>query len=144
MKNLFIPYELALEAKELGFNEFCIGEYTKHAQTNAIDLRYPKHEGLQGDWPLENEVDAPLYQQIIDWLREKHKIETVILSDTEYNNSFEYCLYKLHSKNKITGNINYTTYYEALNKAIEEALKLIERNSLSKFPIDENIDGSRI
>lgn len=54
-KELFIPYELALKLKELGFNEKCLGGYDKtkkwwyHPDSDVI-------------------LDVPLWSQAFDWL----------------------------------------------------------------------------
>lgn len=63
MKNLFVPYEIALIAKEKGFNEPCLAEYDLlDKQLELIDsLEFPSKN-------LKNNLCAPLYQQIIDWL----------------------------------------------------------------------------
>jgi hypothetical protein len=135
MNNLFLSYELALIAKEKGFNEPCLACYRN---TNAEPV-------LRGCGALLFEVDrmyinslneegvlaVPLYQQIIDWFREKYNLDIVP----------QYCMqYPLDKKLRQVGyggniynhkkDINVksyfgTTYYEALNFAIQEAFKLI-------------------
>lgn len=130
MKHLFIPYELAVIAKEKGFNEPCLGFYKEDNEnivinsgnTNSSNESYAV---LKQQTPI---ISAPLYQQIVDWFREKSKIELIILSNThvsEENNKWEYSIYSLHSKDRLKSELNFHSYYDALNKAIEEAFKLI-------------------
>jgi len=123
MKHLFIPYNLALLAKEKGFDGRCLAGYE-----NEVFTLY-KDENMSG-WCNRNlpegEITAPLYQQLVDWFRENHG----------KNISIDPYYYPFYSKDiSIKGIIvvkGYTekeafgsTYYEALNKAFEEAFKLI-------------------
>lgn len=114
MKHLFIPYELALLAKEKGFDEEVLRWWNKNKSiTNSA--------GSEGYERLK----APLYQQIIDWFRDKHKIviQATYVGSTEYFDKFIPDIYAL----EIEENDDETTYnyYGALNNAIEEAFKLI-------------------
>ena len=70
MNKEFIPYEQALELKELGFDEPCFGKF------------YHNHLEIGGSW-LNSEFNkdkkdgniftsAPLYQQVFRWFREKY------------------------------------------------------------------------
>jgi hypothetical protein len=63
MNKEFVPYEQALELKELGFDEPCFGYY--------------KHEELLIEGKYKNSdhgfsISAPLYQQAFRWFREKY------------------------------------------------------------------------
>ena len=62
MKNEFIPYEQALELKELGFKEDCLASYY-HAGKRLGIGEYINH----GNYTIL----APLYQQAFRWFREK-------------------------------------------------------------------------
>jgi hypothetical protein len=63
MKKEFIPYEQALELKELGFNEPCLSFYKTY---NGITILTE----LENDY----ECTAPLYQQAFRWFREKYNL----------------------------------------------------------------------
>ena len=65
MKNQFVPYEMALKLKELGFDVECLASYY-HAGKN-LDINQYIHNG-------KYTVLAPLWQQVIDWLRINHNI----------------------------------------------------------------------
>lgn len=136
MNHLFVTYEIAKLLKEKGFNEPCICQYM--IQDSTPEMSSPKVIKLVplvtskaitvGILPKQVELNlcAPLYQQVVDWFREKHNINPTskICSDSRYmsdvsnNDSHD-----TYIKGVKTG--YYKTYYEALNKAIEEALKLI-------------------
>jgi hypothetical protein len=129
MNNLFVTYEIAKLLKEKGFNEPCICQYM--IQDSTSEMSSPKvinlvplvtsKEITVGILPKQVELNlcAPLYQQVVDWFREKHKINfNVIGGFHDFSISI-----------KLTGTVEsksfYGSYYEVLKKAIEEALKLI-------------------
>jgi hypothetical protein len=115
MKHLFIPYNLALIAKEKGFNDpvfsvYYNGEYHEH--------------GIQNEFLIQkNECSAPLYQQMVDWMREKHGIYIVIMPKITPSNDIVY--YKWEGKKKMDWENTFRGYYEALDVAIEHSLTLI-------------------
>jgi hypothetical protein len=74
MNKEFIPYEEALELKQLGFDEPCFGFYTYKAETR----RYTNYDGELNDFQtLKNSkitlgddwCTIPLYQQAFRWFR---------------------------------------------------------------------------
>ncbi len=72
MNKEFIPYEQALELKELGFNEECMAMYHLIKIDGIIksELIFQKaNEDIS-----EVFTRAPLYQQAFRWVREKYKL----------------------------------------------------------------------
>lgn len=65
----------------------------------------------------EQVYSAPTHQQVVDWFREKHNL--LLVADA-YHSGYGYTINKERKKEIFMGG-----YYEALNKAIEEAFKLI-------------------
>lgn len=70
MQKLFVPFDIAIELKILGFSEQCFGEYRQWDGCNPWLQIYQDGEGAEGSFTIE--CLAPLYQQVINWLREKH------------------------------------------------------------------------
>ena len=66
MNKEFIPYELALELKQLGFDEKCLASYY-HAGRRLDICEYINHG--------EHTVLAPTYSQAFRWFREKYDID---------------------------------------------------------------------
>jgi hypothetical protein len=69
MESLFIPYEIALDLKELGFDEPCFGYY--------------KHEELLIEGKYKNSdhgfsISAPTYSQAFRWFREKYILDSFV------------------------------------------------------------------
>ncbi len=71
MEKEFIPYELALGLKQLGFNEPCLGYSNTYFKGYIIS--YPIR-GCVNSALLDQEVAMPLWQQAFDWFREKHNL----------------------------------------------------------------------
>ncbi len=119
MKNLFIPYELAIKAKEMGFNEECLATQVKNG-TPVVQIHPVKNSTLESMLP--SIICVPIYQQIVDWFREKHQIE-IAYKLTGSNHRF--CWVKNESKPIEFTKGDVGGYYGAFNKAIEESFKLI-------------------
>lgn len=103
MKNQFVPYDIALKLKELGFNDKCFDFY---------DDKFHLGEG----------VKAPLYQQTFQFLRDKFNFSGNIdccdnLSTWNIKSSK---LDKGIYSNKVQ------SYNDAQNECIQEIIKLIE------------------
>lgn len=72
IKDLFAPYKIALLAKEKGFNENCLARYIKDcgeiifalSAQSTTNTYYNNQNSIVG-------CAAPIYQQLIDWLRKK-------------------------------------------------------------------------
>ena len=112
MTQEFVPYEQALELKELGFDEYCMGacyyEFKDKGKTYML-LNTPD------SYDSEEGVRAPLYQQAFRWFREKYNLMPFV--DRSYMNLYEFRIVE-----KAWG-YTASTYEEAelacLNKLIE-------------------------
>ena len=114
MEKQFIPYEQALELKELGFNEPCFAFYGL-SRDDYKTIRLSIFQNLKTDYlsdvhHLDVTCDAPLWQQGINFLLNKlnghycitfYKDETGYITDNrvdylEYDfENFTECLKKL-------------------------------------------------
>lgn len=133
MEKLFIPYELALIAKEKGFDEPCFGLY-KGDQVISVGGHWGMkigHSMVTNTMEFaDDEILAPLYQQIVDWFREKHRIDIYHLPVAKLHNDSEdqYAFHIFSHKYGCCVGPNSARsphYYKLLNVAIEEAFKLI-------------------
>ena len=91
MEKQFVTFEIALKLKELGFNKPCLASYytddeRNYAKDGTYDCRQKISSSIDFD-PFKEEFDnfyinsnetyyvsAPLWQQVIDWFREKHNL----------------------------------------------------------------------
>jgi hypothetical protein len=127
MKNEFIPYEQALELKELGFDEPCLafynGKFLESTDYN-FDNSTSKDIGLC--------IVAPTFSQAFRWFREKYNLNGIL---NHYPNTklWDFSVHDLtwsgkefieHVK-KEDRSVKYSTYEEAelacLKKLIEIA-----------------------
>lgn len=148
MQKLFIPYKLSLKLRKKGFNEPCFAMYQKNKKLKFVtkekwfynfELK-PDVETLKfqiehypdnvftypnGDKTLISSSNfiAPLYQQVVDWFRDKHNV-WIDVRTTFIHGTAIYGPY-LSGKEIFPLLEEEGSYYEALDKAIEEAIKLI-------------------
>jgi hypothetical protein len=78
MKKEFVPNEQALELKELGFDEQCLGYYDTEGLKISSDW-YLNPQNKNSLFPEPHttnnpKISAPLYQQAFRWFREKYGI----------------------------------------------------------------------
>ena len=124
MNKQFVPYSIALALKELGFNEECFGWY----YLNNPD--YIEYERCKLKDCTDIHIPAPLWQQVLDWLRTEHGINILIPPCNENHNIvYMYTLYEPDWTN-VTDGIFYPFYEEAREAAMLEAIKIVkgERN----------------
>lgn len=74
MQKEFIPYEQALELKELGFDEGSLDQYNINGELSRLRLGFIiKNEPL-----TQGYCSAPLYQQAFRWFRDKQLSDACI------------------------------------------------------------------
>ena len=92
MEKEFVPYEQALELKELGFDEECFGFYIETGQwTPASYSRegtvYPRNSDLLPDW-----VTALTFSQAFRWFREKYNL--IFQINYLFNGNYQVVIHK--------------------------------------------------
>jgi hypothetical protein len=127
MKNLFVPYNTAkVLIKEKGFDAQCLYYWSvglNDITTLVCTEKYCKFDS----------IGAPLYQQVIDWLREKHKLHILIEGDnitsrTKYEGYVSFVIkteWDIKEDEIILFESELSDYYVALTDAINAAIKLI-------------------
>jgi hypothetical protein len=68
MEKEFVPYNIALELKELGFDEPCL------AWHNSERLFIDNHDAVNSKMEFDYCCALPLYQQAFRWFREKYML----------------------------------------------------------------------
>jgi hypothetical protein len=122
MNKNFIPYEQALELKELGFDEPCLGAFIgKELKIFSFsnDLK-----GYTNDANLI--IGAATYQQAFRWFREKYVLDSIV--QPTYSTKYQYRVFKVETKSKVQV---YGDYISKEFNTYEEAelaclIKLIE------------------
>lgn len=135
-ESLFVPYEIAVKLKEVGFDEPCFNYYHNDNDDSndksfylfefmhTFGIKNSERVTNQG---FENTISAPMYQQIVDWLSEKFNID-VLLDITYDNKNGNWYYYKvfLNGKSKYYVEGDFSKIC-ALKEAIKQAFKLIKK-----------------
>ena len=121
MEKEFIPYEQALELKELGFNEReeCLAYYN----TN------PRHTKPAFDMvkPYEHEfcLPVPLYQHAFRWFRQKYGIMYTV-DNNIVGNTFHGSYTKINSDYESDYTDDFATYEEAELECLKRLIELVK------------------
>jgi len=118
MNNEFIPYEQALELKELGFDEPCFGYYNSGVK-NPLEVEY--------SIPYDHKeyLSAPLYQQAFSWFREKHNLKSWVEEHTK--DTFIYEIRPHKSSDYEVGDIYvYKTYKETELACLKKLIEIVK------------------
>lgn len=138
MKKQFCSHKISSDLRELGFDEECLAYWKK----NEIILYSSKSEITQKViFDNYGGIKAPLYQQVIDWFREKYRL--IIRDDTPTDMTCSYDPLEKHfewivirvGEDRTTNALRYTShegksyssYYEAREQAILKALELCQK-----------------
>ena len=126
MEKQFIPYEQALELKELGFDEPCFAFYGL-SRDDYKTIRLSIFQNLKTDYlpdihHLDVTCDAPLYQQAFRFFREKYGLHYIICKNIQMD-GYGYREVILIPYMEENENTIFKTYEEA---EVECLVKLIE------------------
>ena len=116
MDREFIPYELALELKQLGFDEPCLKFYTE-GKTLLLDSHL---------WDIKKDVLAPTYAQVFRWFRGKHNYHVIIDFNQSKNNKWYYGIIQIDHNISVSPDVEFETYEEAELAALKELIKTIK------------------
>jgi hypothetical protein len=124
MNNEFVPYDIALAMKGLGFDDECFGCYTKDKE---ISLDYSDNKG-EGHY--FQSYAAPVYQQSFRWFREEHNHAGLIqLIEPEYGGDYGYVIYyKLNHLAVDHWNKGFKTYEEAELACLRKLIEIVNQN----------------
>ena len=127
MNKEFIPYEQALELKELSFDETCMAFYEQNnieAQIVGVNQRY-------NDPSLLTLTDfcAPLYQQAFRWFREKYGLYSEIFVDD--NKTFGFLITSFIEEGRLDKPITrqFNSYEEAELGCVKQLIEIIDRKA---------------
>lgn len=119
---------IALMAKEKGFNEPCLAYYCQRiSNKDEYFVRSFEIKTINYDEVNEGTTLAIIYQQLVDWFREKHKIFITHDPMSSYS-SLGACAFSIDNPNKpgfYRSHVAGTTYYNAFNNALMHAFTLI-------------------
>jgi hypothetical protein len=130
MNKEFIPYEQALELKELGFDEECLGYYHTTLSSSDVDLiigKTPNRFYHLIRIPEHFDTLAPLYQQAFRWFREKHQCESSIIAMfLPYEHYKEYQFIITYTESEIV-ETNFNSYEEAELTCLKKLIEVVKQ-----------------
>ncbi len=121
MEKEVVPYEIALELKELGFDEPCFGYYENGEFVFWHDSKQEKELLLN--------CSAPTFSQAFKWFREKYKIFSCIMTEYSYGGNISaYHINGLHQSNISKG--DFYTYEEAELACLVKLIEIVKKQNL--------------
>ena len=125
VESLFCPYELALELKELGFDEISLFYYDAAYEGNPLSHcpHLLLNSQLEG---FENEpISAPLRQQALRWFREKYKLLSFVDIDSSYRIYCDDIKFDLDIDSRI-----FKTYEDAELECIKKLIEIAKEQNI--------------
>ena len=123
MEKEFVPYELAVKLKALGFDEPCFGYwYTAQEEYKKIEIQLATIDFLEGE---EDYILALTFQQAFRWFREKYQLQSEILWITDMN-CFWYKTGKFKYSSRDLSKDDYKTYEEAELACLDKLIEIVE------------------
>jgi len=112
MEKEFIPYEQALELKELGFDEPCFGVYA----TKDGYVRKSAYDEIG---------NAPLYQQAFRWFDENTDFQGFVI-DSINECHFDWEIINLDTEERIECEEYYSTRQEAELACLKKLIEIVK------------------
>lgn len=123
MEKQFVTYEIALKLKELGFNDPCFAYWFtvngKNPQISKRDIHFNGYKNYS-----DSNTIAPLWQQVIDWLRIQH----CTLVHPFYRGKYEYMVESSIETASSGVIVEGENWNDAREKAVLKAFELIKTN----------------
>ena len=129
----FVPYDLALELKELGFDEKCFGFYGL-SRDDYKTIRLSIFQNLKTDYlpdvhHLDVTCDAPLFQQTLRFFREKYMLSGEIYI---FKNIWNFDIEDINNSMQLYTSdiICYNSYEEAELECLVKLIDIVKKQNL--------------
>ena len=124
MKDLFVPYKIALQLKELGFDEPCFGIWI--GRGSKYDVMYVAKQ--EDAWMAEQNdgILAPIFAQAFEFIREKYNL----LGCSQYFKGGYYCYTINDMKDTKESNrlfTEFSTFKEAEIACLEKLIEILKK-----------------
>ena len=129
----FVPYDLALELKELGFDEPCFAFYGL-SRDDYKTIRLSIFQNLKTDYlpdvhHLDVTCDAPLYQQAFRFFREKYGLHYIICKNIQMD-GYGYREVILIPYMEENENTIFKTYEEAEVECLKKLIEIAKEQNV--------------
>ena len=126
MNKEFIPYEQALELKELGYDKPCLASWNFYTR----ELNY---NGQPSTFSSEDVIQLPLYQQAFRWFREMYDLQCwnepsgsdryICRYDGNDENGYRWVGYLRNIHNEI---LYFSNYEEAELECLKKLIEIVK------------------
>lgn len=125
----FVPYELAVKLKALGFDEPCI--YYVDKNNNSYIYNFQTHPDEFIEWCGVNVIPTPTFSQCFRWFREKYDLYHSIGLDNSLENDVN-CDYQIinHSQSISELETDFKTYEEAELACLVALINVVKKQNL--------------
>jgi hypothetical protein len=126
----FVPYQEALELKQLGFDEPCFAFYNYNSQLCRYmnpdkDWNSLNHQQLKNSKiTLPDTHTAPTYSQAFRWFREKYQLHSTITSISQ--ESWQWHITKPGESLGKLYDEDFYTYEEAELQCLQHLIKIVK------------------
>lgn len=128
MEKEFVPYELALRMKQLGFEEPCVAHWFNNVGIGIEFRLEPLAKSIaKTNISVYYEL-APLYQQAFRWFREKYNLFGEINLTTKQEDVKEFEFFVLDINEPLFESDDYKKYKEAELACLEKLIEIVEKS----------------
>jgi len=131
MNKEFVPYELAVKLKQLGFDKPCFFAFDNCSHPmRCSDLRTNEQKFDGVNYNSSSYTSQPTFSQAFRWFRKKHRLDSFCRQTTLDGRSY-FKISKIETDEIIKGYSNFTTTYEAAElAALDKLIEIIETKQL--------------
>ena len=113
----FVPYQIAVDMKSIGFDEPCFGFYRKE-KLYLCDYKNVNEEKI-------SIISAPLYQQVFRFFREKYTLLSFVDIDSSYRIYCDDIKFDLDIDSRI-----FKTYEEAELECLKKLIEIAKEQNV--------------
>ena len=122
MNKEFVPYELAVKLKELGFNERCLFAFDNcSTPMRCTDLRTSDQKFNGVNYNSSSYTSQPTFSQAFRWFREKYNLYSFVF---KFDEGFGYETFK---EGVTQTNESFDTYDEAELACLTKLIEIVEQ-----------------
>ena len=142
IENEFVPYQIALALKELGFDEPCFAGYNfKDGRTGQFTYPSAREPNTTSEARVYHNdkkiVGAPLYQQAFKFFRERYRFQNILWSGKINTIFYGYDILNIDEQKFILnnsenggGDCDYDTYEEAELACVVKLIDIVKKQNL--------------
>lgn len=125
----FVPYDIALSLKELGFNKPCMGRYYHLNPELPIFMQWTKRDNFNGKTinGISPFISVPLFQQAFRFFRKTHKLISTIIERLSMEDNNEY--YDWLIKGEDVKYRHFKTYEEAELACLYKLIEIVKNKT---------------